>query len=310
MRRNASLASDYAKRHNVAKAYSDADLLINDPDVDAVYIATPPSSHLEYALKVAAAGKPAYVEKPMSVCAQECDLMIQAFKEKGLPLFVAYYRRLLPKFLHIKSILDNNRLGELQIFTIKHFTELKSADAIGWRVQPEISGGGLFHDMGSHTLDLIDYLIGPLHDVKGTSLNKAHAYAADDCITASFTAVRQDNTRVPGTGTWCFCAPYSDEYIEILGSCGVLKFSVFSDRESELRVRAPDEAATTIVENFVINHPQHIQEPYIQQITTLLLRGKEGIEEDDGAALSSGLCSGEAARRTNAVIDQITIKSQ
>src|SRR3954470_22835271 len=65
MRRDAGKAADYARRHGVAKSYGDGGALINDPDVDAVYIATPPSSHIDYVQRVAAAGKPVYVEKPM-----------------------------------------------------------------------------------------------------------------------------------------------------------------------------------------------------------------------------------------------------
>jgi predicted dehydrogenase len=102
MRRNAALAEDYARRHGVPKWTADADSLIHHQEVDAVYIATPPGSHLEYALRVAAAGKPAYVEKPMGRNYAECQQMIEAFVKAGQVLFVAYYRRRLPRFLRAK----------------------------------------------------------------------------------------------------------------------------------------------------------------------------------------------------------------
>lgn len=97
MRRNGALAADYAKRHGVPKWYDDAEQLIHDPDVDAVYIATPPHAHKDYTLKVAAAGKPVYVEKPMALNAQECREMVEACRSAGVPLFVAYYRRAQPQ---------------------------------------------------------------------------------------------------------------------------------------------------------------------------------------------------------------------
>src|SRR5688572_23614993 len=78
MRRNGELAADFARRHGVPRWYDNAAALVNDPEVDAVYIATPPGAHLEGALLVAAAGKPVYMEKPMARNAAECDAMIAA----------------------------------------------------------------------------------------------------------------------------------------------------------------------------------------------------------------------------------------
>jgi predicted dehydrogenase len=90
MRRNGDLAADYARRNDVPRWYDDADELINDPQVDAVYVATPPDSHREYVLRVAQAGKPVYVEKPMARTALECEDMISACEGAGVGLFVAY----------------------------------------------------------------------------------------------------------------------------------------------------------------------------------------------------------------------------
>ena len=104
MRRSGALAKDYALRHNVPKWYDDAQKLINDPDVDAVYIATPPAFHKEYTLKCAQAGKPVYVEKPMARNFEECMAMIEACENAGVPLFIAYYRRALDRFNKVKRI--------------------------------------------------------------------------------------------------------------------------------------------------------------------------------------------------------------
>ena len=88
MRRDLSKAQDYARRHGVPRAYNSADALINDPEVDAVYIATPPSSHCALTLAVAAAGKPCLVEKPMAMNHGECRRMIEACAARGVPLWV------------------------------------------------------------------------------------------------------------------------------------------------------------------------------------------------------------------------------
>src|SRR3954471_12545595 len=101
MRRDAAKAEDYARRHNVPKWYNDADKLINDPEVNAIYIATPPSSHVMYTMAAIKAGKPVYVEKPMSLDAASAQRMNNYALEQNIKLVVAHYRRALPFFIKI-----------------------------------------------------------------------------------------------------------------------------------------------------------------------------------------------------------------
>lgn len=167
MRRDPVKAEDYARRHNVPKWYTNAQELINDPEVNAVYIATPPSAHKEYTLMCAKAGKPVYVEKPMAMTFEECNEMIRACQEVQVPLFVAYYRRRLPRFLKIEELIHKDKV----IGTSRHVncvlyhsleTRYQNPQQLPWTVQPEISGGGIFVDLACHTLDLLDYLLVPL----------------------------------------------------------------------------------------------------------------------------------------------------
>ena len=113
MRRDGAKAKDYAERHGVPKWYDDAEALINDPEVDAVYIATPPDSHMSYTLAVAKTGKPVYVEKPMARNFAECQTIIDTGKDTGVPLFAADYWRTLPWFLKIRVLLDSGTVGEV-----------------------------------------------------------------------------------------------------------------------------------------------------------------------------------------------------
>src|SRR5690554_1696255 len=101
MRRNGEKAKAYAERHGVSQWYDNADDLINDPEVNAIYIATPPNAHAALTQKAAQAGKPVYVEKPMARTYQECMDMVKICEKAQVPLFVAYYRRALPNFLKI-----------------------------------------------------------------------------------------------------------------------------------------------------------------------------------------------------------------
>ncbi|WP_210465722.1 Gfo/Idh/MocA family protein [Rufibacter roseolus] len=287
MRRNGEKAQDYARRHNVPKWYDDAQALIQDPEVDAVYIATPPGSHLEYTLAVAAAGKPVYVEKPMALNHTQCQEMVAALQKAGVPLYVAYYRRRLPSFLKVKELVDGGAIGEVRFVNIRLFHPTQDnldQQNLPWRVQPEISGGGLFFDLASHQLDYLDYLLGPIASASGQTANQAGLYPAEDIVTGQF---RFQNS-VLGTGIWCFTvAPgqFRDE-IEIIGSRGRITFPSFALEPIKLETdKGPEE--------FFLPPPPHVQQPFIQTI----------VEELTG----QGLCpsTGETAARTAWVMDQI-----
>ena len=167
MRRDLAKAQDYARRHGVPRAYDRAGALIDDPEVDAVYIATPPSSHCELALAVAAAGKPCLVEKPMAMNHGECLRMIEAFAARGVPLWVAYYRRALPRFLIVRDLLAANAIGRVTSVRVEVTKPLATTERSNWRFDPAIAGAGLLFDLGSHCVDLLDFFLGPITGVAG-----------------------------------------------------------------------------------------------------------------------------------------------
>jgi predicted dehydrogenase len=279
MRRDAALAEDYARRHHVPKWYSDAQQLIDDPEVDAVYIATPPAFHKAYTLLAAKAGKPVYVEKPMAMNTAECEEMIEACRQADVPLFVAYYRRQLPRFLKVKELLASGVIGEVRLVTTTHLAPFKKTS---WRIQPEISGGGLFVDVGSHTLDLLDELLGPIASITGFAGNQGHHYEPEDIVTGAY----QFESGVYGTGVWCFSAYQNTDKNEIIGTKGKLTFSTFQD--TPIIVSTPQGE-----EQFMIENPPHIQQPLIQTVVDAL-RGQ-------GACPSTG----DSALRTNKVMEEI-----
>ena len=288
MRRDAAKARDYAQRHGVPRWYDDADALIADDDVDAVYIATPPDSHLEFTRRVAAAGKPVYVEKPMARTAAECGQMVRACTEAGVPLFVAYYRRRLPIHLKVESLLRGGAVGAPRFVCIRHVGVFgPTADgAVPWRLVPHIAGkGGYFHDLASHQLDLLDYLLGPLTPAGGVAMNLGGHYACHDTVTAAW----RHDTAVAGSGTWCFVAgeELTAEDIEIVGDEGRLSFTAFS-LERPVRLQRGSR-----VEEFALPPPRHVQLPLIQSVVDDL-RGR-------------GTCpsTGESAMRTARVMDRI-----
>ena len=286
MRRDGEKAKDYAERHGVPKWYDNAEDLIYDDEVDAVYIATPPSSHNEYTIMAAKAGKPVYVEKPMANSTEECAEMVNACEKYNVPLFVAYYRRSLPRFLKVKELIEDGSIGEVRFVSIQQTQKIVQKDENGnwpWRVIPETSGAGLFYDVGSHTLDLFDYLLGPIKEVKGSAVNLANSYPAEDTVSGVW---KFENGGV-GTGVWNYSSYKNEDDNRIVGTKGEIQFSTFDDKPITLLTENSKES-------FNIEHPKHIQQPHIQSIVNELL-GK-------GSCPSTG----KTALRTNKVMEELT----
>ncbi|WP_209332769.1 Gfo/Idh/MocA family protein [Lunatimonas salinarum] len=290
MRRDGEKARDYARRHQVDKWYDDADKLIADPEVNAIYIATPPNAHLELARMAAAAGKPVYVEKPMARTYAECQEMIRICEAAGVPLFVAYYRRTLPNFLKIKSLLESGVIGELRYVQVlmnqPAHPDVKSGPNDNWRINPEISGGGYFYDLGSHQLDFLDYLLGPVKSVRALARNQAGWYGVEDIVSASF----EFESGVMGSGVWCFASSEASktDMTTLVGSKGQISYPSFWDTYVDLKMD------TGVSERYTFEMPENIQYFLINSIVQELL--------------GQGTCpsTGHSAARTNWVMEEMT----
>ncbi len=289
MRRNGDKARDYAERHTIPKWYDNADELIQDPGVNVVYIATPPNAHAELTKRVAAAGKPVYVEKPMARTYAECLEMIESCEKAGVQLYIAYYRRALPNYLKIKELIENGIIGTVRSIQIQMYkpVDLNMPDLPGnnWRVDPAIAGGGYFYDLASHQLDFLDFLFGPVVDVKGFAANQAGLYKAEDIVTGSF----RFKSDVLGSGSWCFTSGRSSDLdrTTILGSNGEITYQTFGDPA----VNVTTDAGGT--ERYDFTMPEHVQQPLIELVVQDLL-GK-------GECPSTGI----SGARTNWVMEKM-----
>ena len=267
MRRDATKAEDYARRHGVSKWYADAHDLINDPGINAIYIATPPSSHEAYTLAALQAGKPVYVEKPMSVNTPSAENMMKAAIENKGKLVVAHYRRAQPLFKKIKSLLAENIIGDTRFARLsmckRSLTkeELK-IEKIAWRVDTALAGGGLFHDLAPHQLDLMYYFFGEPKQAFGFANNQAGLYAADDIVTGNI--LFQNGVHV--SGLWCFNVPVEEEKdeCEIVGEKGTIRFSFFEQNPVLVTIGNK-------TESFVFDTLQHVQQPMIEQVVNYFL---------------------------------------
>jgi len=269
MGRDSAKAAAYAARHEVPHWYDNAADLVNDPRINAIYVATPPDSHLEYARMAMLAGKPVYVEKPMARNAAECETMNTISRETGVPLFVAYYRRALPYFVKIRDLIHEGAIGdirsvEVRLHKLPHPDETRGNTPLPWRVIPEIAGGGHFHDLAAHQLDFLEFALGPIRHATGFARNQAGLYPADDCVVASL----EFESGALGSGNWCFTAPIVPEIDEawIIGSHGRIGFSFFKGHTITVE-------RSTEYEVYNCPYPPHVQQPLIDLIVRSLRGG-------------------------------------
>ncbi|KLT63688.1 Gfo/Idh/MocA family protein [Pedobacter sp. BMA] len=277
MRRDAAKAEDYAKRHGVPTWYINADDLINDTEVNAIYIATPPGSHEEYTLKAIASGKPVYVEKPMTLNAESAKRMTEAANGSGIKLTIAHYRRAQPMFLKIKKLIDEAVIGDIRFVKLEMYqsstNELIAKSDEDWRRNPEVSGGGLFHDLAPHQLDLMYYFFGEIESFSGLELNQARLSAADDFVTRQI----KFKNGVVFNGTWCFTVAAADQndVCEIYGSQGKISFSIFGNTVT-VSVREKKE-------NIVFDSIPHVEQPMIEKVVNYFLeQGPNPCPPEDG----------------------------
>lgn len=288
MSRDGDKAKAYAQERGIARWYDDAQELVDDPDVTAVYIATPPSSHATYAIMAMKAGKPVYIEKPMAQTYEECCRINRISKETGVPCFVAYYRRYLPYFLKVKELITTGTIGHVLNVQI-HFAQPPrnldyNSDNLPWRVQKDISGGGYFYDLAPHQIDLLQELFGCILEVSGYKSNRGGLYQAEDSISACF---KFENGLV-GSGSWCFVSHESihEDRIEVIGDKGLISFSVYTYAPIVIQTERGREEIS-------VPNPMYVQQPLIQSVVNHLLK-KEICS-----------CDGEDATMTNWVMDKI-----
>ncbi|MCC8170459.1 MAG: Gfo/Idh/MocA family oxidoreductase [Parabacteroides sp.] len=271
MRRNREKAADYARRHGVGKFYSDAGALIDDPEVEAVYIATPPSSHASLTIRALEKGKPVYVEKPMAASYRECLEMVQVAQRTGTPLYVAYYRRAMDYFRKVKDLLEQGAVGEIRHVKLRLIRSARPEDTrvpMPWRLDVAESGGGYFVDMGAHQIDLFLFLFGKIVSWEAWVANKGGLYEAEDYVEASFRFA----AGFTADAVWYFTAPetadgpVNEDGIEVTGSKGSLLFSTFTMEPIRLVTPSREEV-------FSLAKPEVVEEPMIGEISRAILNG-------------------------------------
>lgn len=265
MRRDGEKAADYAKRHGVPVWYSDAEKLLDDPEVNAIYIATPPLYHEAYAIAALERGKFVYVEKPVALNVAACKRMTEAVTSTNGKLVVAHYRRGLPMFNHIRDLVNSGTVGKIKSIRLNMCQPLHPSVVANseenWRVDPAISGGGYFYDLAPHQLDIIQYILGLPRSWKGISARQSGQHAAEDAVAG----VMLFDNDILFEGHWNFNVPQllKEDSCQIIGERGYIQFPFFG---TEVRI-VTDEKVDMIP--FV--HPENIQHPMIAKVVAYFL---------------------------------------
>lgn len=289
MRRDGDKAKDFASRHNVPRWYTAADDVISHPEINAIYIATPPSSHEMYVERALKAGKPIYVEKPVSLNVDSCQRMINLQKHFAGKVSVAHYRRGLSLFKKVKELIHGGVIGTVRLIDL-HTLQPPSPKLVNrldgsWRVIPEISGGGIFHDLAPHQLDIMYWIFGQFEGVNGFSLNQSNLYDAPDftTLTATFSG------GIAFRGVWAFnVAPEAAlDRCVIVGDHGTVEFSFF-------KLGALHLTTTAGKETIPMTYPENIQLEMIDSVCRYF-RGE-----------GPNPCSLEEALETMTVIDAVS----
>ncbi len=275
MRRDANLAEDFAKRHNVPLWYNDASALLENEAINAVYIATPPSTHLVYALQALQAGKDVYIEKPMVLSNIEAAALETAVNASSQKLVVAHYRRFLPIYLKVKDLLDSGAIGAVKYADITFLQPFDFNSKATWRLDEAVSGGGYFHDIAPHQIDLMYHFFGAYHTAKGIAVNQSGINSVDDTVNG----IINFENGVQFRGIWSFAIPkyLQEDKCVIYGEKGILAFSFY---EEELTLNVEENVSVFNFEN-----PENIQQPLIQETVNYFL-GKR----DNPCPVEAGVC--------------------
>ena len=283
MRRDGKKAKDFAKRHKVTIATDKADDLLKNKEINAIYIATPPSTHLDYTIAALEAGKNVYLEKPMAITSEEAKKICKAVEKSNCKLTVAHYRRRLPAFLKVKALLNQGAIGKALFADIQILQPSKS-DIIAdtdenWRLNPEVSGGGYFYDLAPHQIDLMYHYFGAFDAVSGfsTSSNK-------NLVEDTVNGIINFQSGVQFRGIWNFTSYEENKKEEcvIYGTAGSIRFSFYGDTVFLKNKTGNQE--------FNFENPKHIQQPMIAEVVDYFLGNTENpCPAEDGLLVMQAL---------------------
>lgn len=216
MRRDQAKAADFARRHGATRWYSDIESLLADPEVNAVYIASPHGLHLTHVTQAAQAGKIVLCEKPMGTGTDEAQQIVDACKAYGVPLTVAYYRRFWPISRAIQRLLAESAIGQVIQARVQLADYFSGDPQRPWLISRAQAGGGALANAGSHWVDLVRFLLGEVIEVMADCSSTASGFEVED--TALLCMRMANGALVSLASTWQSLSPINE--IDLIGTTG------------------------------------------------------------------------------------------
>jgi xylose dehydrogenase (NAD/NADP) len=210
--RSAERAQSIATQFGIQRTYTDYQSLLDDPDINAVYIALPNHLHHEWTIRAAQAGKHVLCEKPLALTASECDEMITACWQANVLLMEAVMYRFHPRMAYLKQLLNSGELGDIRLLHFAFSFPFKATE--NYRAYPEFGGGALL-DIGSYCVNAARWLVGSEpQDVQGFSYSQ-------NCIDIATSAVLRFEQDVLAH-IQCSFAAAEHQVIEVVGTKGAV----------------------------------------------------------------------------------------
>ena len=265
-RARAELAEEFAREFGARRWYRDWRELLADPEIEAVYIATPVDLHAEQTIAAAEAGKHVLCEKPMALNVAECDRMIAACRAHGVQLGIAYYRHFYPVLNRVQEVIESGEIGVPVLAQVNAFEMFnpQPGDPRFWLVDRARAGGGPMMDFGCHRLELLIKILGPVKSAVGLVRKVLFDRAVEDTAVATL----EFENRACGVLTVTHAAYEPQDTVSIFGSRGSLAIPLLN--RGELRIRTPDGER-------VESHPPHrnIHQPLIDDFARAVLDARE-----------------------------------
>jgi predicted dehydrogenase len=267
-RAKSQLAESFAREFGARRWYSDWQQLLLDPEIDAIYVATPVHLHAEQTIAAAEAGKHVLCEKPMALSVTDCDRMIEACRSHNVKLGVAYYRHFYPAVRRVKELVESGELGVPIIVQVNAFEwfDPKPSDARSWLIRKEFSGGGPMFDFGCHRIEVLLNLFGKVSGVKATLATTFFDREVEDVAAVVF----QFEKGLCGTLTVAHAAREPQDTLNLFCSNGSIHIPVLN--EGTMRVLTADGERTEAHPN-----PKNIHQPLIEDFSRSVLQNREPV---------------------------------
>ncbi len=212
----ADLAEVKAKKYGAERVYESVDKLLADSSIDAVDIAVPTFAHADIAVKACEAGKHVMLEKPMGRTVRECDLVVDAARKAGIKLMVNHSLKFFPPFRQCKKLVDEGGVGKMIRMRATHM----GYKYMGWRADPEQTGGGLVIEGVVHPIYLTEWFLGPIKKVSAVMGKTEEDVTAEDIALISLESSKGAFGVIDANLGGPF--PLWDDHLELVGTAGMI----------------------------------------------------------------------------------------